>query len=47
VQRLVPEEAAHVVEVLPASEYEDEHIPGAIRLAPNSTTCQQESEDCR
>jgi rhodanese-related sulfurtransferase len=32
VQRLVVEEAAHVVEVLQAAEYEDEHIAGAINI---------------
>jgi rhodanese-related sulfurtransferase len=32
VQRLVAEEAARVVEVLAASEYEDEHIAGAINI---------------
>jgi rhodanese-related sulfurtransferase len=30
VQRLVADEAAQVVEVLPGAEYEDEHIAGAI-----------------
>jgi rhodanese-related sulfurtransferase len=32
VQRLVAEEAAQVVEVLPGAEYEDEHIAGAISV---------------
>jgi rhodanese-related sulfurtransferase len=32
VRRLVAEEAAQVVEVLPAAEYEDEHIAGAINI---------------
>jgi rhodanese-related sulfurtransferase len=32
VQRLVAEEAAQVVEVLPLAEYEDEHIGGAISI---------------
>jgi rhodanese-related sulfurtransferase len=32
VQRLVAEEAAQVVEVLPAAEYEDEHVAGAISI---------------
>lgn len=32
VQRLVAEEAAQVVEVLPAAEYEDEHTAGAINI---------------
>jgi rhodanese-related sulfurtransferase len=32
VQRLVAEESAQVVEVLPAAEYEDEHIAGAINI---------------
>jgi rhodanese-related sulfurtransferase len=32
VQRLVAEESAQVVEVLPAVEYEDEHIAGATNI---------------
>lgn len=32
VQRLVAEEAAQVVEVLPAAEYEDEHVASAISI---------------
>jgi rhodanese-related sulfurtransferase len=32
VQRLVAEEAAQVVEVLPAAEYADEHVAGAISI---------------
>jgi rhodanese-related sulfurtransferase len=32
VQRLVAEEAAQVVEVLPPAEYEDEHLAGAISI---------------
>jgi rhodanese-related sulfurtransferase len=32
VQRLVAEASAQVVEVLPAAEYEDEHIAGAISI---------------
>jgi rhodanese-related sulfurtransferase len=35
VQRLVAEEAAQVVEVLPPAEYEDEHIDGAISVPLN------------
>ena len=31
-QRLVREEDAQLVEVLPKEEYEDEHLPGAINL---------------
>jgi len=31
-RRLVAEEAAQLVEVLPNREYEDEHLPGAINL---------------
>jgi rhodanese-related sulfurtransferase len=30
VERLLSEEQAVLVEVLPADEYEDEHLPGAI-----------------
>ena len=32
VQRLVEQEGAYLVEVLPPSEYEGEHIAGAINL---------------
>lgn len=32
VQRLLAEERAQLVEVLPAAEYEDEHLPGAINI---------------
>ncbi len=32
VQRLIREEAAVLVEVLPTQEYEDEHIEGAINI---------------
>ncbi len=32
VQRLIQEEAAQLVEVLPSQEYQDEHIEGAINL---------------
>jgi rhodanese-related sulfurtransferase len=32
VQRLVREEDAQLVEVLPAGEFEDEHLPGAINI---------------
>lgn len=32
VQRLMAEADAQLVEVLPASEYEDEHLPGAISI---------------
>ncbi len=32
VQRLILEEAAVLVEVLPTQEYEDEHIEGAINI---------------
>jgi rhodanese-related sulfurtransferase len=31
-QRLVRDEQAQVVEVLPAEEFEEEHIPGAVSL---------------
>jgi rhodanese-related sulfurtransferase len=31
-QRLVREEHAQLVEVLPPDEYEDEHLPGAINI---------------
>jgi rhodanese-related sulfurtransferase len=31
-QRLVREEDAQLVEVLPADEFEDEHLPGAINI---------------
>ena len=32
VQRLLAEEQAQLIEVLPPAEYEDEHLPGAINL---------------
>ena len=32
VQRLMQEEAAQLVEVLPPSEFEDEHIEGAVNI---------------
>ena len=31
-QRLVRDEQAQLVEVLPPDEYEDEHLPGAINI---------------
>ena len=33
VQRLLTEEAAQLVEVLPQAEFEDEHLPGAINIS--------------
>ena len=32
VQRLLADEDAHIVEVLPEAEFEDEHVPGAINI---------------
>ena len=32
VQRLIQTEQAQLIEVLPADEYEDEHLPGAINI---------------
>ena len=32
VERLLADEAAQLVEVLPEAEYEDEHLPGAINI---------------
>lgn len=32
VQQLLAEQDAQLVEVLPAAEYEDEHLPGAINI---------------
>jgi rhodanese-related sulfurtransferase len=32
VQRLIGEEQAQLVEVLPAAEYQDEHLPGAVNV---------------
>ena len=32
VQRLILEESAQLVEVLPTQEYEDEHIAGAVSI---------------
>ncbi len=31
-KRLIAEQQAQLVEVLPAAEYEDEHLPGAINI---------------
>ena len=31
-QQLLAEEQAQLIEVLPAAEYEDEHLPGAINI---------------
>jgi rhodanese-related sulfurtransferase len=31
-QRLLAEQQAQLIEVLPAAEYEDEHLPGAINI---------------
>ena len=31
-QRLIAEQQAQRIEVLPAAEYEDEHLPGAINI---------------
>ena len=35
-QRLLAEQEAQLVEVLPADEYADEHLPGAINIALNA-----------
>jgi rhodanese-related sulfurtransferase len=32
VQRLLADEAAQLVEVLPPDEYDDEHLPGAVNI---------------
>jgi rhodanese-related sulfurtransferase len=32
VRRLIEEQRAQLVEVLPRAEYEDEHLPGAINM---------------
>lgn len=32
VQRLLTDEAAQLLEVLPPAEFEDEHLPGAINI---------------
>ena len=32
VQQLIAEQRAQLVEVLPAAEYADEHLPGAINI---------------
>jgi rhodanese-related sulfurtransferase len=32
-QRLLTDEQGQLIEVLPAAEYEDEHLPGAINIA--------------
>ncbi len=33
VRRIVEEQGAQLVEVLPREEYEDEHLPGAINIS--------------
>lgn len=40
VQRLVAEDDVQLVEVLPESEYEDEHLPGAISIPLNELDAQ-------
>jgi rhodanese-related sulfurtransferase len=35
-QRLLRDEEAQLVEVLPPDEYEDEHLPGAINIPLNT-----------
>jgi rhodanese-related sulfurtransferase len=37
VQRLLADEAAQLVEVLPEAEFEDEHLPGAITIRSSSS----------
>ena len=32
VRRLIADESAQLVEVLPVAEYDDEHLPGAINI---------------
>jgi rhodanese-related sulfurtransferase len=47
-QRLVRDEQAQLVEVLPPDEYEDEHLPGAINIplkALDRETTQQLDHD--
>ena len=39
-QRLLAEQQAQLVEVLPAAEYEDEHPPGAINIPLKLLTAQ-------
>ena len=43
VQRLLDDEQAQLVEVLPPDEYEDEHLPGAINI-PLKTLDAQSAE---
>ena len=40
VARLRREERAQLVEVLPADEYEDEHLPGAINIPLKTLTAE-------
>ncbi len=40
-QRLVAEQEAQLVEVLPASEYEQEHITGAINIPLKEITSER------
>lgn len=41
VQRLLAAAQAQLVEVLPAAEYEDEHLPGAINIPLKSSTARR------
>jgi rhodanese-related sulfurtransferase len=48
VRRLVGDERAQLVEVLPPEEYEDEHLPGAINIPLkelNRTTAERLKRD--
>ena len=44
VQRLVRDEGAVLVEVLPEREYEEEHIPGAINIPLKRMTAEAVSQ---
>lgn len=39
-QRLLRDEQAQLVEVLPSDEYEDEHLPGAINVPLKTLDCE-------
>lgn len=39
VERLLAEEQAQLVEVLPEAEFEDEHLPGAINIPLKQLDC--------
>jgi rhodanese-related sulfurtransferase len=47
VQQLIAEQQAQLVEVLPAAEYADEHLPGAINIPPRNSTAKRRAGSTR